>query len=381
MTVLDIEPLDVVSVRDGRSFDAGGASLARAMWPPTPWTVLGAIRARFARALGADPAEYGGRGWSDTGTVPESVRGCIEVLGDPKDPPRFQIGPVLLAGPEGKVLFPAPLDLVAVNTGNETCAARLEPRPADPFREMGAAWSGPPRECVLFPPRTGRPGKGTPFQHLDDAQARAWLGGQCPTVEDPRKGEDPREEVVFSESRIGIAMDPDKGHVREGMFYQRKAFSLAEGWKIRVPMLAVPEGSDLGRLAGLGEVGGDRHAVRFETGELEWPKADVGNEAVLWFLSPVRPEDLTDDHLSGAGNAAVRVMAIASSRPVSIGGWQMWRGANRPRPMRRYHPAGTCVYVRGDARTLHGRSLAADAWERAAGFGVCLVGAWPRVST
>ncbi len=377
MKALRITPLDVVSVRDGRSFDAGGASLARALWPPTPWTVLGAVRAQLVRAMGCDPAEYGGRGWHEASEAPDSVRSCVERLGPPEHPPNFALGPVLIARNAKDLLFPLPLDLVQVKVAGVEQALRLEPKEAGPLREAGARWSNDRREWVLFPPREGHPEKKPPYRYLTAQGAREWLSGGTPT-----KAHACNEDPFVAESRIGIAMDPDRGRVMEGMFYQRRAYAPKGEACLRVPLLDLAQDLEavLARTSGLGELGGDRHLVRFAWDDFEWPSATGGDDgrSVLWFLSPVRPDDVEDAHLSEVAGASVRVLAVASGKAMAIGGWRMWRGANRPRPMRRYYPAGTCVFVQGNAGPLHGRSIASDPFERAAGFGVCLVGAWPR---
>lgn len=373
MKAVVIELLDIVSVRDGRSFDAGGASLARALWPPTPWTVLGAIRARMVMALGQDPSEYGGRGWTSGADTPGHLAECVRRIGRPEDPPRFALGPVLLRRDDGEELFPAPLDLVSVASSGQENPARL--RPVEAWRFERAAWSGLRRGGLLFPPDEGHPGKKPPFRHLTSKQAKEWLEGSVPQT---RTDETP----VVAESRIGIALDPNTGRVQEGMFYQRRGYALAYGWRLAVPFLDIPEDleGELSLFDGLGEMGGDRHPARFSLADFEWPESPLRGEdkAVLWFLTPVQSGDLTDERLTEVAKSPVKVLAVASGRPVSIGGWRMWRGANRPRPMRRYHPAGTCVYVEGDASALQGRSVASDREERAAGFGVCLCGAWPR---
>lgn len=369
-----IEPLDIVSIRDGRSFDAGGASLARALWPPSPWTVLGAIRARLVMARGQDPREYGGFGWKSGANPPAHLEECIRLLGRPEDFPTFQIGPVLLERQDGTILFPAPLDILSIarNKPGEI-PVRLSPKDASSLN--GRARCSSPWPYLLLPPEEGHPGKKVPYRYLSMEQAKVWLRGETPQPNERF------EEPILNESRIGIAIDPDTGRVREGMFYQRRGFVLQKGWRLLVPII-----EDLKQavgIQGVGELGGDRHAARFSWGEFMPPESCQTDAelAVLWFLSPVRAQDLTSQNLSNKAQSQVTVLCVGSGRPVSIGGWRMWRdsaGVSRPRSMRRYHPAGTCVYVRGQVKSLHFTSVARDPGERAAGFGVCMVGAWPR---
>lgn len=391
MKACRIEPLDVVSVRDGRSFDAGGTSIARAIWPLSSWTVFGAIRARMVLALGEDPSEYGGRGWTSGALLPEHLKECVQLIGRPEDPPRFRIGPVLLRNSNGQILYPRPLDIVAIE--DRTHEIKAEPdrsrtdqrdnvvrlRPIESSQYSGL-WSGPKKSWLVFPPRERRPIKKDLSPYLDHTEAEKWISGN---LSECSKGE--QKKPVALETRIGIAIDPSKGRVQEGMFYQRRCYMLNKGWSLVVPFIDLP--SDLNdalgqNFNGIGEIGGDRHPAIFAWDELEWPSpSDGSTRSVLWFLSPVHPDDLTDSNLSKMAGAEVKVLAIASEKPVSIGGWRMWRdpqGVSRPRSMRRYYPAGTCVYVEGAVKSLHGKSIAHDLEERSAGFGVCLCGAWPR---
>lgn len=76
MNTLSLQPLDVWTVRDGRPFDVGGVVHARAVWPPSPWTVLGAIRTALCEASGVAAVEYGGGGSDEA-----AVKRVVEVLG------------------------------------------------------------------------------------------------------------------------------------------------------------------------------------------------------------------------------------------------------------------------------------------------------------
>jgi hypothetical protein len=129
-------------------------------------------------------------------------------------------------------------------------------------------------------------------------------------------------------------------------------------------------------------LGGDGHlaTVLPNTFELSDPPVFTKGKhetAVLYVVSPARAADLTAEAIGRVAGGEVSVLATASSRPLRIGGWRM--AAHEPRTMRPYQPAGTVVYVRPeddgcDFAKLHGRSLAADPEEAAAGFAWCLVG-------
>jgi len=396
MEAIAITLLDVVSVRDGRAFDAGGATLARALWPLPQWTVAGAIRALFVRALGLDPSVYGGLGFANS--APERYKPVIKMLGDPQREPNFSIGPCLLRKQQNEFLFPTPADLF-LDGGAQFCRFRLEPRKevlkdailsgfdyeycALPPPGRRPSKPGSDYEYCALPPPGRRPSKHEPPGFISSEQSETWLKGGTPTFSGPHN-------FFVQERRIGICIDSAKGTVKEGMFYVRKGVALEDGYDLVVPILEEKGAGDaIKKLSGqemVGELGGDRHLARFTlVKDFSFPKCfALDYKAVLWFLSPVQRKDVSPENLSKVANDNVRVLAVVGHRPVRIGGWKMARvnGQSFPRPMRLYYPWGTCVYIKVEElealSRLHGASVATDSEERASGFGVCLVGDFPK---
>jgi CRISPR/Cas system CMR-associated protein Cmr3 (group 5 of RAMP superfamily) len=419
VTSLDIVPMDIVTVRDGRPFDAGGAHLARAVWPPSPWTALGAIRTLLLHRLGVNLEAYAKSAKPETNrdSISKSIPPeALEILGPADGPPGFEIGPVLLHRRDaasfsadvwlegtqptgGGPLFPPPLDLAFAEretNGNpqpQKELVRLVLRALDSFSEVGYRCSAL-TPSVLLPPDERRLAKPPGEWKLTlnglkkylAGKNLAWLDSSASSASSvrarmDRTGAMKREKSVESEARVGIAMNKSTGTADEGMLYTRRGYALGPAWSLFVPL-----GSDCHHgvkdLCGTIRLGGDGHLARVNPKPTEIPDAPAfTNEkhqtAVLYFASPARAEDLTTEALSRIAGGSVSVLAAASSRPLSIGGWRM--AAHKPRTMRKYQPAGTVVYVRTedddcDLAKFHGRSLAADAEEAAAGFAWCLVG-------
>jgi CRISPR type III-B/RAMP module-associated protein Cmr3 len=382
MEAIAITLLDVVSVRDGRAFDAGGATLARALWPLPQWTLAGAIRALFVRALGLDPSVYGGLGVA--GSAPERYKPVTEMLGDPQREPNFNIGPCLLRKRDGaskasEFLFPTPADLF-LDGGAQSCRLRLVARD-EVLKD--AILSGFDYDYCALPPPGRRPSKHEPPEFISSEQSQTWLKGGTPAFSGPQN-------FFVQERRIGICIDSAKGTVTEGMFYVRKGVALEDGYDLVVPILEERgAGKAIEALSGqemVGELGGDRHLARFTlVKDFSFPKCfALDYKAVLWFLSPVQPKDVSAENLSKVAYNDVRVLAVVAHRPVRIGGWKMARvnGQSFPRPMRLYYPWGTCVYIEVKElealSRLHGASVATDPEEKASGFGVCLIGDFPK---
>jgi len=380
--VVELEPLDVVSVRDGKPFDVGDAVRARSLFPPTPWSVLGALRTLLIERLGVDPALYGNRSDESKARL-EAIAKVREVVGDPDGAPGFELGPVLLAcagkdgdallvfgdekGAKGQVAFPAPMDLGFVREGDRGARlVRLERRAA-PEGYVSSVRAG---SELLFAPGGDR---------IDDdfAGFRLTSKGMGGTLQAAIEGRPRQPPIVAEDNRTGIALEGKT--VRQGYFYTRQTMAMAPGWSLRVAVRAT---NDVARkavseLRGLVRLGSDGHAARVgQGGEWGWPGAagDVDGRAALYFASPVALEDATAERLSKLAGGEVSVVARATMRPLSLGGWKLGVG---PRDMRRYWPAGTVLHLasRGaDLARLHGASVASDELERCAGFGFGLLG-------
>jgi hypothetical protein len=382
--MIDIQPLDVVGVRDGRPFDVGGTVHARSVFPPPPWTILGALRTLLIEQAGVDPALYGNR-------ADESAqrRACIEkareVAGTPDGLPPWMIGPVLLGCPgaaagvdvtvgdsastRAALMFPQPLDLEVFA---EAAGRRVKRLRAAPLPD-GYAASLQPGLLMPVVPGGERPDGDTPAWFLTPRSMEAYLAGGLPSWTAP----DRQRPVFLGDARIGVALDSKV--VREGYLYVRHTVALAPGYCLRVPVRGLTDRARraLSDLRGVLRLGGDGHAARVSVGrDVSLPRCGelVGRRAAIYFASPTVLDDISDERLSSLAGAPVRTVARMTRRGVSLGGWKMGIG---PRVMKRLLPAGTVLHVEAegaDWKRLHGMSVAADDEDRAAGLGFALVG-------
>lgn len=99
---LFIEPIDVWFFRDNKPFTAAQNFVARSLFPPSPQTVLGALRTAYLEQTDTDWAEFG--------------RGAVQTeVGTPSDLNGLQVqAPFVAKYANGRMerFFPAPLDLV-----------------------------------------------------------------------------------------------------------------------------------------------------------------------------------------------------------------------------------------------------------------------------
>ncbi|MEM6284772.1 MAG: type III-B CRISPR module-associated Cmr3 family protein, partial [Chloroflexota bacterium] len=112
MTWLMMKPTDVWMFRDGQPFSAGEGHTARSLFPPTPFTVQGALRAHISQSLGVSLADY----LSGNGNKAEKARTLIGQPARDKgglDTGAFRMrGPFLANDNDGKITryFPVPVD-------------------------------------------------------------------------------------------------------------------------------------------------------------------------------------------------------------------------------------------------------------------------------
>lgn len=381
MQFLFLEPLDVFSIRSARPFDIGGVTHADFVWPPPTWTVMGALRGALAEVLGLPAVEYG----RASSTHPEKSA-VTQRIGPGDGAATFQIGPVLLAVEQSHgwdLRWPVPADVLPVRSSSGK--VQLQRLTAFAMPEGYACNLPDERTHVVAPPPTlgERPEKSSSLRHFTLAQLLAWLREE--PLPAPTDDGDPDYLV---EPRIGIQIENEKNTVREGRFYVRNAVQLAERRVLAVPL--VDPGTQLPweELENQAvRFGADGHLVRIRklVDNVQVPKAPSDpplTRARILCVGPIHPEDLR--HLR-AGNHGVEVRAVAAGRPVRIGGWRLFASKRNgsevqfgPRPLRSYYPGGTVLYVEsdGDLRQLHGKNLASNAEEKAAGFGFCLVGRW-----
>ncbi|MCX8072830.1 MAG: hypothetical protein N3C12_10315 [Candidatus Binatia bacterium] len=381
MDILELEPLDVFSIRSARPFDVGGVVHADFVWPPPAWTVVGALRGVLAELLGLPAVEYG-----RAGSNHPRFANVVDRIGKPDGPAKFVIGPALVLDVETQSLrWPVPADVFAVREGTlklRRLRATLLPRECQCNFKQG-------RTCVLAPPSdlSAHPEKSLPLRAFDSGLLLEWLSGKETLELGARSAQDSSPDF-FTEPRIGICMDSTANTVREGLFYMRSAVQLALGRSLAVPLLDRGDGLPWEALQGqVARFGADGHLVRLRPPRpFNLPPAPGDRplkRARILCAAPIHPGDLDNIEVEGH---QVRVLAVAAGKPVRIGGWRLLtvrrNGAEveqGPRTLRTYYPAGTVLYVEsdGDLRKLHGQNLAQCEEERAAGFGFALVGQWP----
>ncbi|GIX17749.1 MAG: CRISPR-associated protein Cmr3 [Rhodothalassiaceae bacterium] len=379
------EPLDSLFFRDGRPFNQDDPNQAdtTSLFPPYPPTMVGALRAALARALGWNGRREG-KAW------PEEVLGTGT---DWQDEENTSLGPLEFAGPflmkDDELLFPAPLHLLRRDKQKGEEGSRA-PEPGTDGRcrkcrsvprEYALLEPGGQMECDLgevrlpVAPEGGRwkPAEGC---WVTRAGMERILAGECP---DPK--------VVFcpdclwrTEPRIGIARELESRTVKRqengGGLFATRHVRLAPGVKLVMAVRGVPNELSLDGV--ITPLGGEGRAAAVS--ELEKPpalpeenKAAEGEKAA-YIAVFITPADLAERPKPGEAVDGLpgRVVSAAIGKPVRIGGWD--GVARRPIPLRACLPAGSVLFLEECDGRISACSIGrAREW----GFGRVLIGRWP----
>lgn len=336
---LILEQHDVWLFRDGRPFTAGEDIRARSLFPPTPFTIQGAIRARVLFSSPVSPADYAG---PNPSPAAQDLRRRIGAPGQGYGQLRLQ-GPLLARRENNvwKLFFPLPADVVKVPGGGY---AVLSPLKSDALHVQSnmpdGLWSLWIRNIKRVEEARG---------WVSEEDFRRYRQGQAP--EKVYKESD----FVVREHRFGIALDQGKRTARAAHLYLAEFVRLKDGvalW-VRVDGIQLP---DLGSERGVLQLGGEARAAHYSVHEaraLDWmPSREKALperfKVVLltpaWFAEGWRP---TGGDWSRFFTGKVRLVSAAVPRYQPIGGAYVDDQRRKDafqKPMRRFVPAGAVYF-------------------------------------
>lgn len=349
------EPLDSLFFRDARPYRQGeGQAGVKSRFPPSPTTLVGALRAACARALG----------WDGHGPWGDSLK---PVLGDGLD-----LGPLDFRGPllwrDNALLFPAPASLL---TAGGEVAARLIPSPRPFACDLGEVRLPLPDRATGDHPR--------PLANawLDAVGLSAVLAGGLPPPGSVHRA----DSLWRHEGRVGISRNADTHATEEGALYAPVQVRLCPGLRLWLGTNGLPDLPGLG--AGPVPVGGEGRACWLElTAPMPLPapaSPDVADGRLRYTVHLLTPADLAlplrpEQPVPGLPG---RLVSACLPPPVTWGG--RWPGAEAHLAVRPHLAAGSVLYLEAKADAteavvrLHGGHIGErTAW----GFGLMAVGCW-----
>ncbi|RMF52943.1 MAG: type III-B CRISPR module-associated protein Cmr3 [Bacteroidetes bacterium] len=368
---LIIQPHDVLLFRDGKPFSAGTDIRARSLFPPTPFTIQGAIRARVLFSSGVSPADYA------QGTT-QAAQQLRNLIGSPQG----SYGQLRLRGPflakqeNGQWVryFPLPADVVCLK-GTYTL---LQPLKDPPWQ------SNLPVELQTPWLRT--------TEHLEEK--RGWiseeeLGGYLQGKAPEKVHEE--SEFVEREYRFGIALERGRRTVRESHLYLAEFLRLKEGVAFWIEVEGISQ-TDLGGEKGFLQLGGEARAAYYEVQE-------AGIDSLLTSLNPLprhfKVVLLTPTWFSGGWqpqggnwrqffNGSVRLVSAIIARYQGIGGAYVDDGRRKgpfQKLMRRFVPAGSVYFFEHDGKASWAgkpftETPSGEGDYGRIGFGTCVISEW-----
>ncbi len=384
---LFIEPSDVLFFRSSRPFNAGESGYLESLFPPTPETVQGAIRARVAAY------------WNPILSEAFQDERLNKLIGKYENIGQFRLRGLTLGQRDQQdrdqimPLFPAPAHLLR---GEKTGKIyRLTPKGPQhgistnmPVQQLTLSQSASEEDATNKQLRLLEPEGGYPNEKLEDF--RAWLTLQELGYALGSKAEAvqqivgvPSSELYQLEPRLGIEMSNASKTTREGRLYQASFVRLRAGVGFLVDVgLEGVKPEDVQKTLRFPEkgwlaLGGERRAASFQVlgpapGE-EHRILEPGERTCVylstpaWFAAGWRPTDW---------RAMFEVVPVAAavSRVQLIGGWQQEPGSagGRSKPLRRCVPAGSVYFFDGQVKrsgpfTDEGGEI---------GYGIAYKGVW-----
>jgi CRISPR/Cas system CMR-associated protein Cmr3 (group 5 of RAMP superfamily) len=347
------EPLDTLTIRDGRAFDAGLQSVAHAV-QPSPSTLAGAIGAAFGAPPGAglDAAARGSK-------VPEQLFGPV---------------PVVRRDGIWRARWPVPFDVVRVDA--DSAPRRLTGHgPADGNSEIpaGAAHDLQGQVAALLTGEGDPAGGWWESAELADYLTDGDVSGD--TVAAPWD----------TERRVGLALN-EAGAAAEGMLYSTEHLRPVDGMGFAVRCIGGP----CAPLADTVPLGGrGRSAQVYDTVSapvLPSPAARAPDGRLLLYLAtPSVFADGWRPDLSPWTGAELVAAALGNPQVIATATADRTTGAVRSGQLMWAVPAGSVYYLKFDseaaalaAATGLRRSTLPQARDAlaTAGFGFVLTGSW-----
>lgn len=376
---LFIEPSDVLLFRDGKPFSAGDDHNARSIFPPSPRTFQGAIRAAILSRYGFDAAA------------------AKPVIGDSDSYGKINrmLGPFIASSSaKGDIteFLPLPLDLGRPKSDKgKDVIIPIQPCSETRFKSdlegICLPWAKTAARLTSYP------------SYLPVHVIYDYLAGKLPSTDAIVAG----EKVFSYELRTGIRRSHLRHAAEEGQLYSVSFVRMNAGFGFTYEFTYEIEGvDDKPPKSGLLVLGGEARPAMYRriedrasmprelvtTIEASISKSQrfklyIATPAIFsrgWLPARIDPATGYKGNLNGI---PVRLVSAVVGRPIPIGGWELRPGdadRERPRPIQRAVPAGSIYWFETDAKPesviekLHFQCISDSDNDRKIGFGLSLIG-------
>ena len=374
MRYIKLTPLDTLFFRDGSPFNAGetGQMEVKSVFPPSANTVVGCLRAAFARELG----------WLGHGRWKKDI---TDQLGD-----GAALAPLSFEGPHllchDRLLFPVPNHLLYKGKASKVDCSKpvdsTEPQDEDGIDQL--TFLRPSDEPLhtdiglVRLPSTKPEEEG--FKNLE--QAYVTCEGMCKILQ----GQLPDTKAIIksknlwgSEPRIGIHRDDTSRTTKDDAMYQVVHTRLARGVSLAMGVA----GYD-GKTPKLATLGGESRMVWLEeTSPWHIPafQPESQNDILRYTVVFITPAQLPNDSWKKPEGTLPdlpgRIVSACVGKPVLMGGWDS--NSNTPQALEPYLPAGSVFFMEApasDVKNIESKHNTKIGNKTAWGYGHILIGAW-----
>jgi CRISPR-associated protein Cmr3 len=390
-----IEPTESLLFRTGRPFNAGENNFAESIFPPTPETLQGALRAAIAVQWGQSRTPA----MTNLSKIFQQ-HDLTNLIGDRYGYGRLRITGLTLGryykqSKQVERLFPPPAHITRVTLGSEKQLAFLMPKP-----KRTEITNLPGEYALLYPKLDGQ--KTT--EKSEDLKDWLTPQGLQEVLQGKILSEDhlvKTDQIYKREPRLGIGIDNEKQATREGYLYQVHMIRMQQdhdfvyGFVIDLELGEMDNGhgkvqqpateqceDGLDRLSFLQEgwltLGGEQRAARFKvlkpeeiiTEDLGLEQKKTGN--LLYFATPAYFEDGWLPKIPSSLPA--KPITAAINRYQTIGGWALKpdHAGGQSKTTRRCIPAGSVYFF--DKHIHITQPVTEYGWQ--IGYGLTLTGEW-----
>jgi CRISPR-associated protein Cmr3 len=362
--LLRFDPLDSLFFRDGRPYTKGESEQVgvASQFPPTPATLVGALRAAAARELG----------WSGQGDWDDAIK---EHLGDGQSLVPLQCrGPVILQ--RDRMLYPAPASLVIRTNESRTETGLLRPGP-ERDSDLGQSIRLPSLPDTL---QTGGWKPATDYWLTADG-VHAVLRGRAPAPDTLI----PEKNLWSKEARVGIAREASTRTTQKGALYSPQHVRLAEDVGLGLWVSGLPEAviEQIGRKPH--PLGGESRSARITSmsdppslasmpGDLQGQGSRLCHTVTILTPLPLEEPPRPGGRLPGVPG---EIVSACLPRSLRLGGWDSVK--RRPLPLKPHLAPGSVLFMQADKaeesaiRAAHGTCIGErPAW----GYGLVVIGTW-----
>jgi CRISPR-associated protein Cmr3 len=350
MKYIKVEALDTVLFRDGTPFNNEHDMWASSIFPPSPRTLWGMLRAIY---FSRHPDDLKLVGTNADPTLEIRIKSISYYIIDNGDS-------------EFLHYFPLPRDLAILRGTEEVFPMKIR-------AIQNAATSCPTSHSLILGERGKLESPDRVF--IDHNNLKTYLSGQHPSKVTQIK------KRILNEPKIGIKIDCDTGTTEESMIYQSRMLRI-DGISIVIGY----EGIELAN-EGLIQIGGERRAGYFKHIDneinLESPKKEA-TYARIYLSTPAVfnggwcPSFVDESSLECSfDDSSYKLVAAAVGKYGNIGGYDIKSGM--PMHMYRVVPSGSVYYfklLKGTWHSLfdyiHTNSIS-DIW-KSQGFGISYMG-------